>query len=100
MPGPKQNNRRVYPDATRQPRQFDAMRKREAKERQEAYAKLSLEEKLARLPAAPAAAKQRAKLMALLEKKNQKAENEKVVAEQAEANEQVKQTKKSRKGQG
>jgi len=99
MPGPKQNNRRVYPDATRQPRHLDSLRKREAKERQEAYAKLSLEEKLARLPAAPAAAKQRAKLTALLEKKNQKVENEKLVAEQTAATEQIKQTKKSKKGQ-
>ena len=97
MPGPKQNNRRVFPDATRQPRQFDAMRKREAKERQEAYDKLSLQEKIDRLPAT-GATKQRAKLQALLDKKNQKVENEKVVAEKVEAAEQVKKNKSDKKG--
>lgn len=101
MPGPKQNNRRVYPDATRQPRQFDAMRKREAKERQEAYDKLSLQEKIDRLPDT-GATKQRAKLQALLDKKNQKVENEKVVAEKIEAAErvveQVKKNKSEKKG--
>ena len=71
MPGKKQDNRRVYPDATRQPRHLDALRKSEAKARQEAYDKLSLEEKIARLPAEPHAAKQRARLTSLLAKKGQ-----------------------------
>lgn len=88
MPGKKQDNRRVYPDATRQPRQFDAMRKREAKERQEAYDKLTLQEKMDRLPA-EGAKKQRAKLQALLDKKNQKVENEQVLADKIEAAERV-----------
>lgn len=70
MPGKKQDNRRVYPDATRQPRHLDALRKSEAKERQEAYDKLTLQEKIDRLPAT-GATKQRAKLQALLEKKSQ-----------------------------
>lgn len=76
MPGKKQDNRRVYPDATRQPRHLDSLRKEEAKERQEAYDKLTLEEKLAKLPPEPGAAKQRARLLSLLEKKNQKAETQ------------------------
>lgn len=71
MPGKKQDNRRVYPDATRQPRHLDALRKSDAKERQEAYDKLSLQEKLDRLPAEPHAAKQRARLLSLLAKKAQ-----------------------------
>lgn len=70
MPGKKQDNRRVYPDATRQPRHLDALRKSEAKERQEAYDKLTLQEKVDRLPAT-GATKQRARLQRLLEKKNQ-----------------------------
>jgi hypothetical protein len=39
-------------------------RKEEAQQRQEAYDKLSIDEKLARLPEPPACAKQRAKLLA------------------------------------
>lgn len=70
MPGKKQDNRRVYPDATRQPRHLDSLRKSEAKERQAAYDKLSLQEKIDRLPAT-GATKQRARLQRLLEKKNQ-----------------------------
>lgn len=71
MPGKKQDNRRVYPDATRQPRHLDALRKSEAVARQEAYDKLTLDEKLAKLPPEPHAAKQRARLLALKDKKNQ-----------------------------
>lgn len=71
MPGKKQDNRRVYPDATRQPRHLDSLRKSEAVARQEAYDKLSLDEKIARLPAEPHAAKQRARLLALKDKKAQ-----------------------------
>jgi hypothetical protein len=70
MPGKKQDNRRVYPDATRQPRHLDALRKSEAKARQEAYDKLTLEEKIARLPPEPHAKKQRARLQVALEKRN------------------------------
>lgn len=71
MPGKKQDNRRVYPDATRQPRHLDRLRKEGVKERQEAYAKLTLDEKIARLPPEPHAQKQRARLLALKDKKNQ-----------------------------
>lgn len=72
MPGtPKQFNTHKFPDATRQPRHLDRLRKEGAKERQEAYDKLTLEEKIARLPAEPHAKKQRARLLSLLEKKNQ-----------------------------
>jgi len=71
MPGKKLDNRRVYPDATRQPRHLDALRKSEAVARQEAYDKLTLDEKIARLPPEPHAAKQRARLLALKNKKAQ-----------------------------
>jgi hypothetical protein len=71
MPGKKQDNRRVYPNATRQPRHLDNLRKEGVKERQEAYAKLTLDEKIARLPPEPHAQKQRARLLALKDKKTQ-----------------------------
>lgn len=45
-----------------------AERRKFAEERQEAYNKLTLEQKLAKLPPEPAAAKQRARLLALKEK--------------------------------
>lgn len=71
MPGtPKQFNTHKFPDATRQPRHLDRLRKEGAKERQEAYDKLTLEEKISRLPPEPHAKKQRARLQALLEKRN------------------------------
>lgn len=101
MPGKKQDNRRVYPDATRQPRHLDSLRKSEAKARQEAYDKLTLQEKIDRLPST-GATKQRARLQRLLEKKNQPKQAEpvevqgevQVVAEAPKA----KQTKKYVKG--
>lgn len=46
-------------------------RRTRAEARQVEYDKLSLQEKLKRLPPEPAAAKQRARLQGLLEKKNQ-----------------------------
>jgi hypothetical protein len=67
MPGPKLNNNRKYPDATRQPCHLDRLRKEGAKERQAEYEKLTLQEKLARLPV-PGANKQRARLEALVAK--------------------------------
>jgi hypothetical protein len=72
MPGPKLNNRRKYPDADRQPRHIAHLRAQDLKERQEAYDKLSLEEKLAKLPPEPLCAKQRAKLLAKIEKRDRK----------------------------
>jgi hypothetical protein len=103
MPGKKLDNRRAYPDATRQPRHLDSLRKSEALARQEAYDKLTLEEKIARLPPEPHAKKQRARLLALLEKRSQpkqeaavtKGELQVVVAETAP---KQKQTKKYMKG--
>lgn len=47
-------------------RQIRAMRRREAEARQAEYDKLTVQQKLDRLPPAPAAAKQRAKLEAIL----------------------------------
>ncbi len=74
MPGtPKQFNTHRFPDATRQPRHLDRLRKEGAKERQEAYSKLSLQEKIERLPAT-GATKQRARLQRLLEKNQPKQE--------------------------
>ena len=69
---PKMNNNRKFPNATRQPCHKDAERKLQAEVRQSVYDELSLERKLALLPAEPAAKKQRAKLLARLEKQNTK----------------------------
>lgn len=104
MPGPKQNNRRVYPDATRQPRHLDALRKKEALARQEAYDKLTLEEKIARLPPEPHAAKQRARLQTALEKRNapkveaKKAETTPTEEVTEQTKKQIKQQRKYMKG--
>jgi hypothetical protein len=70
MPGPKQNNRRVYPNANHQPMHKAADRVDRAQARQEVYDELTLEQKIARLPPEPQAKKQRARLTALLEKRD------------------------------
>lgn len=70
MPGPKANNNRKYPEANHQPRHKAADRKLRAEVRQEVYNELSLEQKIAALPPEPYSKKQRARLMAALEKKN------------------------------
>lgn len=75
MPGPRLNNRRVYPDANHQPNHLASRRKSEAIERQEEYNKLSLEEKIARLPPEPHAKKHRARLLAQLDQRNQPKQN-------------------------
>jgi len=103
MPGKKLDNRRVYPDATRQPRHLDALRKSEAVARQEAYDKLTLDEKIARLPPEPHAAKQRARLLALKDKKNQPKQESAITKGElfvvaAETAPKQKQTKKYMKG--
>lgn len=67
MPGPKLNNNRKYPDANHQPCHLAKLRKEDALARQAEYNKLSLQEKLARLPV-PGATKQRARLEALVAK--------------------------------
>lgn len=97
MPGnPKLYNTHKFPDATRQPRHADRLRKEGAKERQEAYDKLSLEEKLAKLPT-DGAHKQRAKLQALLDKKNQKVEVQEKVQSPQEVPEKDKKQNNSQK---
>jgi hypothetical protein len=73
----KLNNRRVFPDANKQPRQNANMRKTDALARQAAYDKLSLKEKLERMPPEPHAKKQRARLQALLLKQNETKETPK-----------------------
>jgi hypothetical protein len=104
MPGPKTNNRRVYPEANHQPRQLYSFRVADAKERQEAYDKLTLQQKLDKLPPEPQAKKQRARLLSLLEKQNQpkasptKGETKTVVAEVVTTSKQE-QPKKYMKGQ-
>jgi hypothetical protein len=66
----KQNNRRIYPDANRQPNHKAKFRQDEAKERQAEYDKLTFEQKIAKLPPEPYSKKQRARLQALLAKQN------------------------------
>lgn len=71
MPGtPKQFNTHKYPDANHQPRHKAADRKMKAEVRQEFSDKLTLEEKIARLPPEPHAKRQRARYLAALEKQN------------------------------
>ncbi len=74
MPGtPKQFNTHKYPEANHQPRHKAADRKLRAEARQEVYDELSLEQKIAALPPEPYSKKQRARLMAALEKRNKPA---------------------------
>jgi hypothetical protein len=72
MPGPKQNNTRRYPDANHQPCHKAAARIGRAEARQEIANARTLEEKIARLPPEPLAQKERARLMAQLEKRTAK----------------------------
>lgn len=81
----KNNNNHKYPEANKQPKQKAAARIGGAQGRQEAYNELTLEQKIACLPPEPGAKKERAKLMKQLDKRNAKAEAEKVVAAQKEA---------------
>jgi len=100
MPGPKLNNRQKYPDADRQPRHVASFRAKEAKERQDAYNLLTLEQKLAKLPPEPRCAKQRAKLLAKIDKRDRKPAPvvKQVEAPKAElSTEQKKQEKQARK---
>ena len=68
----KQFNTHVHAEANHQPRHFAAIRKEDALKRQAAYDLLTLEEKIAKLPPEPHAKKQRARLLALLEKQSKK----------------------------
>ena len=67
MPGPKQDNNRKYPEANHQPCHLAKMRKEDSLARQVEYNKLTLQEKLDRLPIG-GAKKQRARLEALVAK--------------------------------
>jgi len=67
----KLNNNKKFPLATKQPRHLDNLRKTLAKERDEANAKLTLEQKIAKLPPEPFSKRERARLLAALEKQNQ-----------------------------
>jgi len=64
------HNDHKYPEANHQPRHMASIRKADSIERQKYYDGLTLEQKIAKLPPEPHAAKQRAKLMAQLEAKN------------------------------
>lgn len=77
-------------------REIRAMRRRFADERQAEYDKLSLKEKLERLPPEPGAAKQRARLTALLNKPVKATEAEAPIAQGPTAEEKA-QAKKMRK---
>lgn len=71
MPGtPKQFNTHKHPQANHQPRQKAADRKLRAQARQDVYNELTLEQKIAALPPEPYSKKQRARLLAALEKQN------------------------------
>jgi hypothetical protein len=68
----KLNNNRKYPDGTSPRPDLSKVRREEAKERQENYSKLTVEQKLAAIDAklgmGIGAKKQRARLIAMLEK--------------------------------
>lgn len=104
MPGPKTNNRQKYPQADRQPRHIAHLRAADLKERQDAYDLLTLEQKLAKLPPEPRCAKQRAKLLAKIEKRDRKPQPKEVGVKASElpvvaipSAEEKKQEKQARK---
>lgn len=82
-------------------REIMAVRRASAEKRQAEYDKLTLEQKLAKLPPEPAGAKVRAKLMKQLEASKKPAKEEKKVEDSAstppEVRKQSKQSKKSKK---
>ncbi len=98
MPGPKLNNRRIYPDANHQPRHKAAERKLKAEVRQELANELTLEQKLAKLPPEPLCAKQRARYTAQLAKRNAPKPEPKNETPKTESSEVKPQPKKYMKG--
>lgn len=96
----KLNNNRKYPNANHQPCHKAADRKLNAEARQSVYDELTLEQKIAALPPEPFSKKQRARLLAALEKRNApKPEPKKNEAPQgAEATEKQNKQKKYMKG--
>jgi hypothetical protein len=104
MPGtPKQFNTHKHPNANHQPRQKAADRKLHAQARQDVYNELTLEQKIAALPPEPYSKKQRARLMAALEKRNApkpepKAETKNEAPQSAEATVKQSKPKKYMKG--
>jgi hypothetical protein len=82
----KVNNNHKWPDADRQPRHIAHLRAQEAKERQDAYDLLTLEQKLEKLPPSPLCDKQRAKLLAKIDKRDRKPQPKEVAAKPAELN--------------
>jgi hypothetical protein len=67
----KDNNDRKFPNSKKQPRHTYADKIGRAQARQEYSDSLTLEQKIAKLPPEPFAKKERAKLLARLEKQNQ-----------------------------
>ena len=98
MANPKENYNRKYPDANHQPCHKAAERVGKAEARQEAYDALTLQQKIAQLPPEPYSKKQRARLLVLLEKQNNKAPAVKEAAPKPEVADKPK-TKKYMKGQ-
>lgn len=97
----KENNRHKYSDANRQPRQKASDRKAKALGRQDAYNELTLEQKIAALPPEPYSKKQRARLLALLEKqsKPKEAPAAQAVAEDTTPKQEQPKPRKYMKGQ-
>ncbi len=78
-------------------KQIRAERRARAEERQAEYDKLTLQQKIDRLPPEPHAAKQRARLLALVAKQAAKVEADKVAAEAKQVAKEEKAAKKSKK---
>jgi len=97
MVGKRSNNRRVYPEANHQPCHKAKLRKQWALERQAEYDKLTLQQKLDRLPPEPLCKKQRTRLLALLAKPAKVVPEPVVAQEKAAEAAPTKEEKKTRK---
>jgi len=78
-------------------RQIRAERRARAEALQAEYDKLTLQQKIDRLPPEPQAAKQRARLLGLVAKQAEKVEADKLAAEAKQAAKEEKAAKKSKK---
>lgn len=78
-------------------KQIRAERRARAEERQAEYDKLTLQQKIDRLPPEPAAKKQRARLLAQLQKQQEKATQAQADAEQKKAIAEEKAQKRAKK---
>ena len=87
----QRKNHRLFPGIKGKRPDKAKFRREEATQRQTEYDKLSLQQKLDRLPPEPLCKKQRTRLLALIEKQNQPKEAPKPKAEEAVSNKQPKQ---------